>query len=67
MSKKERRISKKYARRSFNTIGLLLIIYALAVLILPFFFHYYLVNTQSEILRDEFLYYGLYLIMVVFG
>ncbi len=67
MSKKEHRVSKKYARRDFNTAGLLLIMYALAVLIVPFFLHMYLINKESEILKDQFLYYGLYFIIILFG
>ena len=67
MSKKEHRVSKKYARRSFNTVGLLLILYALAVLIVPFFLLMYMENINSPILNDQFLYYGLYLLMLFFG
>lgn len=67
MSRKEHRISKKHARRSFNTVGLLLIMYALAVLNLPFVLHMYMENVDSSIMHDETLYYGLYLIIIVFG
>ncbi len=67
MSRKEHRISKKYARRHFNTVGLLLVVYAMAVLILPFFLHMYMIDTDSSLVRDKTLYYGLYLIIIVFG
>ncbi len=67
MSKKEHRVSKKYARKHFNTVGLLLIMYALAVLIVPFFLHMYLVDRESVIVKDEMLYYGLYFIIILFG
>ena len=67
MSKKERRVSKKYARRSFNTVGLLMVVYVLAVLIVPFFLHMYLYNSSSIIKEDKLLYYGLYLIILFFG
>ena len=67
MEKKERKVSKKYARRSFNTVGLLLIVYILSVLIVPFFLRLYLINIQSEILSDMLLYYGLYFIIILFG
>ena len=67
MSKKERRISKKYARRNFNTIGLLLVLYALAVLIVPFFFHMYMADIDASIMRDPTIYYGIYLIIILFG
>ena len=67
MSNKEHRVSKKYARRSFNRVGLLLIIYALAVLIVPVFLLMYMENIDSPILQDTFLYYGLYLLIIFFG
>ncbi len=67
MSKKERRISKKYARRNFNTIGLLLILYALAVLIVPFFLRMYMVDIDSSLVHDPTIYYGVYLIIILFG
>lgn len=67
MSKKEHRVSKRYAKRQFNTVGLLLIMYALAVLIVPYFLHMYLVSEDSIIVHDEMLYYGLYFIIILFG
>ncbi len=67
MSKKEHHVSKRYAKRKFNTIGLLLIVYALMVLILPFFLHMFLIEEDPQIMRDELLYYGIYFIIILFG
>ena len=64
---KEQRVSKKYARRKFNTIGLLLMIYALFVLIVPFFLNMYLVSIDSPFYTDKFLYFGIYLMILLFG
>ena len=64
---KERRVSKKYVKRHFNVIGLMLNVYILFVLIIPFFFHYYLVQENSVIIQDPYLYFGTYFIIVVFG
>ena len=56
MSTKERHVSKKYVKRKFGTVGLFLTLYALFVLIVPYFFHMYLKMTdperQSALLRD---------------
>ena len=67
MEKQERRVSKKYAKRYFNTVGLFLILYVLFVLILPYFFHYYMTLTKSTILNDSIMYFGIYFIIVLFG
>jgi membrane protease YdiL (CAAX protease family) len=67
MSKKEHRVSKRYAKRNFNTVGLLLIVYALAVLIVPFFLHLYMISQIPEIMKDELLYYGIYFLIILFG
>lgn len=67
MEKQERRVSKKYAKRYFNTVGLFLILYVLFVLILPYFFHYYMSLTESSILNDKIMYLGIYFIIVLFG
>ena len=66
MSKKEHRVSKRYAKRQFNTVGLLLIMYALAVLIVPYFLHMYMISPDSIIMKDDMLYYGLYVIIILF-
>ena len=63
----ERNVSKKYAKKKFNTVGLLLIFYILFVLLIPILFHYYLVQSQSEILNDMYLYFGIYFIILIFG
>ncbi len=67
MSTKERHVSKKYVKKKFSAVGLFLILYALFVLIVPYFFHMYLKMTVSPILKDKLLYYGIYLIIVLFG
>ena len=64
---KEKKLSQKTVKRNFTTIGLILLQYILFVMFVPYFFHYYLVETGSEILNDEFLYYGIYFIFIVFG
>lgn len=64
---KERKVSRKYAKRAFNTVGLLMIFYILFVLIIPLFGQYYLIQTQSDILNDLFLYFGIIFIILLFG
>ena len=64
---KEKKLSQKTVKRNFTTIGLILLQYILFVMFVPYFSHYYLVETGSEILNDEFLYYGIYFIFIVFG
>ncbi|MBQ0036459.1 MAG: CPBP family intramembrane metalloprotease [Firmicutes bacterium] len=66
-NKKERIISKKHAKRSFFSVGLVLIIYSLLVLILPIVFKYQMDMSNSSILTDPILYYGIYFIDVVLG
>ncbi|MBQ2659343.1 MAG: CPBP family intramembrane metalloprotease [Erysipelotrichaceae bacterium] len=67
MAGKEHKVSRKYAKRCFGTIGLLLTMYALFVLIIPFFMHMYMLNVESDILDDKLLYYGIYFIIILFG
>ena len=45
----------------------MLIMYALFVLIIPFFLHYYMVATNSSILDDKIFYDGLSFIIIIFG
>ncbi|MDO4940127.1 MAG: type II CAAX endopeptidase family protein [Erysipelotrichaceae bacterium] len=66
-NKKEKIISKKYAKRSFASVGLVLIIYSLLVLILPIVLDYQLELTNSNILTDPLLYYGIYFVDIVLG
>lgn len=65
--KKERRVSKKYAKRHFNAVGLFLILYILFVLLLPFALHTYWVSSNSSFLHDDILYFGIYFIILLFG
>lgn len=67
MEKKERKVSKKYAKRYFNIVGLFLILYALFVLIFPYLFHTYMNISNSFILSDKILYFGIYFIIILFG
>ena len=62
-----KRISRKTAVRHFNIVGTLLTVYALLVLVIPYALQYYLVSTESAILNDTFLYFGIYFLVVVFG
>ena len=64
---KGKRLSQKTVKRNFTTIGLILLLYVLFVMLIPYAFHYYLVATGSEILKDNFLYYGIYFIFMVVG
>ena len=64
---KAKKLTRKKVKRNFTTIGLLLILYVLFVMLVPYFFHFYLVETNSEILRDNFLFYGIYFIFIVIG
>ena len=64
---KGKRLSQKTVKRNFTTIGLILLLYVLFVMLIPYAFHYYLVATNSEILRDDILYYGIYFIFMVVG
>ena len=66
-AKKEVRISQKKAKRNFTTIGLMLMIYVLFVMIFPYVFVEYMKLTNSSILEDKILYYGIYFIVILFG
>ena len=66
-TKKEHVVSIRYARRHFSAVGLFLILYALFVLILPFFFHMYMVYSNSPILYDRLMYFGIYFLIIFFG
>ncbi len=61
-----KKLSSKMVKRNFTTIGLLLIIYILFVLIIPYFLHLYLEDNTS-LLKDETIFYGLNYLIIVFG
>jgi len=65
--KKERIVSYKHAKRDFNSIGLMLIIYIITVLFFPIACIEYFKQVKSVILNDEMLYYGIYFIIILFG
>ena len=67
MNVKSHKVSSKYAKQSFNTIGLFLILYALFALFIPYALHMYMVISDSSIMKDEFMYYGIYFIIILFG
>lgn len=62
-----KKLSQRTVKRNFTTIGLILILYVFFVMILPYVFHYYLLETKSFILNDPILYYGIYFIDMVIG
>lgn len=65
--KPAKKLSQKTAKRNFSTIGLILVLYVLLVMFMPYCLNYYMVEFNSSILKDEYLYYGVYCIIVVFG
>ncbi len=67
MDKKARKVSKRYAKHWFSTVGMFLIMYTLFVLLIPYVFHAYLVEVDSSLLKDTYLYYGIYFLMLQFG
>ena len=67
MNKNARKVSKKYAKRWFSTIGLFLILYTLFTLLMPYVLHLYMVETNSSIINDSILYYGIYFLIITFG
>lgn len=62
-----KKLSHKAVKRNFTTIGLILILYVLFVMYVPYLLHYFLMESSSPILKDEYLYYGVYFIILVFG
>ena len=67
MEKKERVVSKKYVRRQFGSIGLLLIIYALFSLLIPLVLNIFFQESAPDIVSDKLMYYGIYFIIITFG
>lgn len=65
--RKGQKLSQKAAKRNFTTIGLVLIMYSLFVTFIPYVLHFYIVESASSILADEYLYYGIYFIILLFG
>lgn len=61
------KISQRKAKRNFTTIGLILLIYVILVMVVPYVMVFYMEATNSIILNDHFLYYGIYLIIILFG
>lgn len=67
MVKKAKKVSVRYTKRYFNIVGLYLIAYVLFALFIPYALHTYMQSVSSDILNDDFLYYGIYLILMLFG
>lgn len=68
MSQKEgKKLSQKAVKRNFTTIGLILIFYIFLVMFVPYLVHYYIEEIDTAIANDEFLYYGIYFILMVVG
>lgn len=65
--KANKKISQRTVKRNFNTIGLILVLYVLFVMFCPYLMHFYIVDINSPILKDDFLYYGIYFIFIVIG
>ena len=66
-SKKGRKVSRKTAKKYFSSIGVFLILYALGVLVLPYFLLAYLNMSGSIIVSDPILYFGVYFLIILFG
>ena len=65
--KPAKKLSQKTVKRNFSTIGLMLVLYVLLVMFMPYCLHYYMVDFMPSILKDEYIYYGIYCFIVVFG
>ena len=66
-NKKERIVSKKTAKSYFTTTGLILTIYALVVLLFPNLLNIFLTYTNSTVLNDPILHYGIHFIILLIG
>ncbi len=64
---KARVVSPKYAKKFFSITGIAMIIYTMFVLLLPFGLYEVFELTGSPIMKDDFLFFGIYLLIVVFG
>lgn len=66
-SSKEKKLSQKTVKKNFSTIGLLLILYIFMVMLIPYAFRYFVIESGSDIFDDEIIYYGIYFIFLVLG
>lgn len=62
-----KKLSQKTVKKNFTTIGLILILYIFFIMIIPYAFNFYLNETNSPILKDPILYYGIYFIDIIIG
>lgn len=65
--KSAKKLSQKTVKRNFTTIGLILVLYVLLVMLIPYCLNYYITEFNASLLKDEYLYYGIYFIILVFG
>ena len=61
------KVSSRSVKRKFSKVGLFLIMYALFALLIPYALDYYLISSNSEILKDDIFYYGIFFIVILFG
>ncbi len=62
-----KKISQKKVKKNFSTVGLILVLYVFFTMIIPYTFKYYMDITDSNILKDEIMYYGIYFLFLLVG
>lgn len=65
--KRPKKLSQKRVKQNFTFVGLVLILYILFVMFLPYVLRWLLQETNSSFLYDETLYYGIHFLIIVFG
>jgi len=65
--KKKYVVSIKKARKDFNTIGLILILYILFALVVPHLYKTFIAIIDADFVNDEYLYYGAYFLIMFIG
>lgn len=63
----DKKISQKTVKKNFTTVGLILVLYVLLVMFIPYAFDYYSSQIDPVLLTDDYLYYGIYFLLLVFG
>ena len=63
----DKKISQKTVKKNFTTVGLVLILYVLLVMFIPSAFNYYFAKIDPTFINDDYLYYGIYFLFLVFG
>lgn len=67
MAQEQKTITRRYAKRKFNTVGLALILYCLCVLVMPIFIKQLLTIKLAQISQNENLYIGIYYMIILIG